>query len=114
MCILFVCVCVQGEPGAGGAPGGQGSPGMQGMPGERGAAGLPGVKGERVSITPIQLYLFQNCVKYRVKYFFYKVKMGKRLQFNIITSDLHKLSLFRVILEPRELMVSLAKMACVV
>ena len=51
-----MCVCVQGEPGAAGAPGGQGAPGMQGMPGERGASGLPGVKGERVSITPVQLY----------------------------------------------------------
>lgn len=48
--IFVSLVCVQGEPGAGGAPGGQGSPGMQGMPGERGASGLPGVKGERVSV----------------------------------------------------------------
>lgn len=54
-------MCVQGEPGAAGAPGGQGAPGMQGMPGERGAAGLPGAKGERVSIKPVQFYLFQNC-----------------------------------------------------
>lgn len=46
-------VCLQGEPGVAGAPGGQGAPGMQGMPGERGAAGLPGVKGERVSAAPV-------------------------------------------------------------
>lgn len=47
---MYLCLCVQGEPGAGGAPGGIGAPGMQGMPGERGASGLPGAKGERVSI----------------------------------------------------------------
>lgn len=48
-----MCAFLQGEPGAGGAPGAQGAPGMQGMPGERGAAGLPGVKGERVSAAPV-------------------------------------------------------------
>lgn len=55
MCNFCLCVCVQGEPGAAGAPGGQGAPGMQGMPGERGASGLPGVKGERVRIAPVHL-----------------------------------------------------------
>lgn len=50
MRIFEFCLCVQGEPGVAGAPGGVGAPGLQGMPGERGAAGLPGVKGERVSI----------------------------------------------------------------
>lgn len=42
-------VCIQGEPGAAGAPGGAGPQGASGMPGERGAAGAAGVKGEKVS-----------------------------------------------------------------
>lgn len=48
-------VCVQGEPGAAGAPGGVGPAGMQGMPGERGAGGMPGARGERVSISALNI-----------------------------------------------------------
>lgn len=54
---LLHSMCIQGEPGLAGVPGGPGNQGPRGMPGERGTVGGPGIKGEKVNSKNYHLYV---------------------------------------------------------